>query len=242
MKRLRIFAGPNGSGKSTIRKIVEDVGVHLGIYINADDIKKAINDSHCFDFASYQIQFREEHFWEQFVSSALYLSADGEHIKEGSVVKGNVMYFSDEVNDYFASFLSAYLREELLDSCEKFTFETVMSHPSKLSFIQIAREKGFRIYLYFVALEDPIMNVGRVESRVSQGGHDVPEQKIRERYARCMDLLLNAMELADRVYFFDNSFTAPELFASVEDGRLSFEPDVEYMPGWFKHYVIDKLS
>lgn len=81
-----------------------------------------------------------------------------------------------------------------------------------------------------------------MESRVSQGGHNVPEQKIRERYVRCMNLLLNAMELADRVYFFDNSFTTPKLFAFVEDGRLCFEPDVEYMPGWFKHYVIDKLS
>lgn len=158
MKRLRIFAGPNGSGKSTIRKIVEDTGVHLGVYVNADDIKKEINDSHSFDFASYLNQFDEEHFWKQFESSTLYESADGKQVKEGCVVKGSVLYFSDEVNDYFTSFLSAYLREKLLDSCEKFTFETVMSHPSKLSFIQIAREKGFRIYLYFVALEDPIMN------------------------------------------------------------------------------------
>ena len=51
MKRLRIFAGPNGSGKSTIRQIVEEVGVHLGIYVDADDIKRSINDSHSFDFS-----------------------------------------------------------------------------------------------------------------------------------------------------------------------------------------------
>ena len=43
MKRLRIFAGPNGSGKSTIIKVVTDAGVHLGLYINADEYKKELN-------------------------------------------------------------------------------------------------------------------------------------------------------------------------------------------------------
>ena len=38
-KRLRIFVGQNGSGKSTIIKIVRELGVDLGVYINADDIK-----------------------------------------------------------------------------------------------------------------------------------------------------------------------------------------------------------
>lgn len=38
-KRLRIFAGPNGSGKSTLLKIVSERGIHLGVYINADDLK-----------------------------------------------------------------------------------------------------------------------------------------------------------------------------------------------------------
>lgn len=242
MKRLRIFAGPNGSGKSTIRQIVEDAGVHLGIYVNADDIKRNINDSHSFDFSLYLPQFDTERFWKSFEVSSLYKLAEGEKIKSSSVVKETVIYFSEEVNDYFTSFLSGYLREELLNTCEKFTFETVMSHPSKLDFIRRAREeKGFRIYLYFVSLEDPKMNIGRVESRVLQGGHDVPKQKIEERYARCMDLLFEAMKLADRVYFFDNSFSSPKLFASVEDNILIFEPYVEYMPGWFKHYVIDKL-
>ena len=43
MKRLRIFAGPNGSGKSTIIKVVTDAGVHLGLYINADEYNKELN-------------------------------------------------------------------------------------------------------------------------------------------------------------------------------------------------------
>ena len=128
-----------------------------------------------------------------------------------------------------------------MDSCAKFTFETVMSHPSKLDYIRRARERGFRIYLYFVSLENPLLNKIRVASRVEQGGHDVPDEKIVERYGRCMELLYEVIHLVDRAYFFDNSTSSPKLLATIEDGVLSFVEGVNYMPGWFKHYVVDKL-
>lgn len=48
--------------------------------------------------------------------------------------------------------------------------------------------------------------------------------------------------LADRAYFFDNSASSAKLLATVENGELSFVEGVEYMPGWFKRYVIDKLA
>lgn len=242
VKRLRVFAGPNGSGKSTITKIVSDAGIHLGVYVNADDLKKEINEHACFDFSRYIKNFNVEDFWKMFSQSSLFERANGEQIKNHAEIEGSILYFSGSVNDYFTSFLSNYLREALLDSCERITFETVMSHPSKLGYIRNAKEKGFRIYLYFVALETPVLNKERVASRVLQGGHNVPEEKIEERYGRCMELLYEAIELADRVYFFDNSFSSPKMLATIENGELTFADGVEFMPGWFKRYVIDKLT
>lgn len=55
-------------------------------------------------------------------------------------------------------------------------------------------------------------------------------------------ILYEAILLADRVYFFDNSASSAKLLATVENGELSFVEGVEYMPGWFKRYVIDKLA
>lgn len=244
VKRLRIFAGPNGSGKSTIKKIVEDMNIRLGIYINADDLKLSINSSFGrFDFSLYLDRFDPQSFWDSFLNSSLFLLADGNRIKDNSRTEGSIIYFPEKgVNDYFTSFLSGYLRDKLLDSCEKFTFETVMSHPSKLDYIRKAREKGFRIYLYFVSLENSSLNKKRVASRVSLGGHDVPNDKIEQRYNRCMELLIDVISLADRVFFFDNSSSFPKMFATVENGDLSFVEGVEFMPGWFKRYVIDKIS
>ena len=240
-KRLRIFAGPNGSGKSTLLKVVSDKGIHLGIYINADDLKAIINENHFCSFNDFGLILDLEDFKNKLKSSSLFTKAGGLDLLSGIGQDGNLMVVDQDVNDYFTSFLSDYLRQSLLYCCNKFTFETVMSHPSKLDFIKSAKEQGFRIYLYFVALNDPEMNKGRVETRVLQGGHDVPANKIVERYERTMNLLLDVIRLSDRAFLFDNSYSEPKLFATVEVNEISIEDSVDFVPGWFQLYVLDKL-
>lgn len=240
-KRLRVFAGPNGSGKSTLLRVVSDKGIHLGIYINADDLKAIMNESHLCSFDNFGLALDLDDFKKEFRSSSLFIQAGGSDLLSGIGQDGNVMVVDQDVNDYFTSFLSDYLRHSLLYSCDKFTFETVMSHPSKLDFIKSAKEQGFRIYLYFVALNDPEMSKGRVETRVLQGGHDVPADKIVERYGRTMSLLLDVIRLSDRAFLFDNSYSEPKLFATVEANEISIEDSVDFIPGWFQLYVLDKL-
>lgn len=75
-KRLRIFAGPNGSGKSTITAIVRNAGIHLGKYINADELKGGINETLRFDFATYLPVIDQNDFWARFSQSALFGKAD----------------------------------------------------------------------------------------------------------------------------------------------------------------------
>ena len=55
LPEIVVFAGPNGSGKSTITRLAKTVG----IYINADEIKKA---NHCSDLEAAQTaeRLREE--------------------------------------------------------------------------------------------------------------------------------------------------------------------------------------
>ena len=60
-KRVRIFAGPNGSGKSTIKKIVDEK-VHLGAYVNADEIKVTLSRNRNLDFSLYGLTLHKEHF------------------------------------------------------------------------------------------------------------------------------------------------------------------------------------
>ena len=243
MKRLRIFAGPNGSGKSTIIKVVTDAGVHLGLYINADEYKKELNKTHCFNFSNLNIIPSEQDFQDTYHNSLLFDSSDGKNIsrlimfnKEGFALPSEYM-----VNDYFTSFLADYVRNKLLGNCNKFTSETVMSHPSKLDFICKAQEMKYKVYLYFVSLSDPTLNLNRVQQRVQQGGHDVPPEKIKERYYRTMELLLDAIKLVDKAYIFDNSYSEPKLFASIENDEIKISDNIDYIPTWFQEYVLNKL-
>lgn len=98
------------------------------------------------------------------------------------------------------------LRAACLAARESFSFETVMSHPSKVEVLEAARALGFVTGLYFVATEDPQLNVERVRQRVALGGHPVPEERIVARYHRTLTLLPAAMATADRVVLFDNSY------------------------------------
>lgn len=239
--RLRVFAGPNGSGKSTITQIIKKK-FDLGVYVNADEIKKLLQDERQIDFEQFHIVINRDCFVSLFRESPLSKRADVEKTLEAIDIHDNILYQKEgtEVEDYFVSFIASYIRNSLLETSQKFTFETVMSHPSKLEEMRLAKDHGYKVYLYFVTLASPQLNKLRVQTRVSQGGHDVDGTKIEERYYRTMDLLFDAVKLADNAYLFDNSFGEHKLIAQKENGKMSVL--VEYVPEWFQTYLIDKLD
>lgn len=128
----------------------------------------------------------------------------------------------------------------MLDNVDVFTVETVMSHKSKLKYIELAKEKGYRVYLYFVSTEDVMINISRVSSRVDSGGHSVPEDKIKKRYDKSLDLLYDALKLVDRAYIFDNSLKdKPILFSEYDGHDITILEDA--VPMWIDKYLLKKL-
>lgn len=239
-KKLRVFAGPNGSGKSTLTEKIREKHFSFGVYINADEIKKGILSSHAIDFASYQVDLDFQAFVSFIRNSSLSSKHDVESIVKGLRCEGNVVFFDEEtvVEDYFFQIIADFLREVLITEGKQLTFETVLSHPSKLDLLKRAKQQGYKVYLYFVSLASPDINIERVKSRVVQGGHDVPHDKIIQRYQRSMDNLYTAMTIADSVYLFDNSYQGVNFFARKEDGALHIEK--MYVPQWFDDFVLKK--
>lgn len=242
--RIRMFAGPNGSGKSTIKSIVENkIGPELlGIYINADDIEREIVRYGHLDVSDYGVETIAEEVLDFFRSSA-FLAEKGlsDATARLEFADGKLFFEAVEVNSYFASVAVDFLRQKLLEAGVSFTFETVMSHRSKVDFLKLAQEKGFRTYLYYVATEDPEINVSRVETRVSEGGHNVSREKIIERYRRSLDLLADAVQYANRAYIFDNSSAEKVWVAEVTDNDI-LELKDDAMPNWFKASLWDKFA
>lgn len=139
---------------------------------------------------------------------------------------------------YVAAAIGDWIRGELLAQGKSFTFETVMSHPSKVEFLARAQASGYRTYVYFIATDSPAVNAHRIETRVELGGHAVPTDKIVERYHRCLALIGDVLAHADRAFFFDNSGSEPLWVAEQNPhGKLELKIASTELPGWFRKWV-----
>ena len=87
--------------------------------------------------------------------------------------------------------------------------------------------------LCYIGLAGPQQSVERVAMRVLQGGHDVPVEKLRERYARSLSNLEAAISRLPDVLVYDNSDlnAAYRQIAIFADGQLRYSQ--EPIPQWF---------
>jgi len=108
---------------------------------------------------------------------------------------------------YEASRIAQTLRETLIRSRESFVFETVFSNPvqEKLDFLKKAVADGYAVVLIFIGIDSAETSEIRVCMRVSQGGHDVPTEKLQERFPRILANLKATISGLPLVWIFDNS-------------------------------------
>ena len=219
--RLRVLAGPNGSGKSTIQSELKPEWI--GVFVNADEIERTLKESGGeLSLAMLGIGAKpaavlrrlEQHIKKSSFAKQLGLHSLLGHI---SIDKSLNLNVPGPFNSYLASVLADAIRRELLEEGQTFTFETVMSSRDKVDFMKEARKRGYRVYLYFVATDDPEINLDRVSRRVMLGGHPVPDDKVRKRYRESIDLMTEACDVAHRAYIFDNSGSKHKLLVDVEN-------------------------
>ncbi len=118
------------------------------------------------------------------------------------------------------------LRNECVAKKVDFTFETVLSTPRNLELLQRAKEQGYFIKMFFVLTDSPLVNVARVKTRVSRGGHDVPKDKIISRYDRSLALLPELLKVCDVCNVYDNTAKIPKrIFSKKKDTYRLWETD-----------------
>jgi predicted ABC-type ATPase len=111
-----------------------------------------------------------------------------------------------DVSAYEAAEIADALRRELVRQRESFAFETVFSDPAgeKLAFLNEAAAAGYNVALCFIGISSPELSEERVAMRVSQGGHDVPAEKLAARFPRTLANLKAAIQTLPVVLVFDN--------------------------------------
>lgn len=142
---------------------------------------------------------------------------------------------------YKAAKLAEILRHDLLHAGTSFCFETVFSHPSKIDFIAEAKALSYEIVLVFIHLESNELNQARVAQRVSEGGHNVPVEKIISRIPRTLQNIKKTLPLVDIAQLYDNS---SEEFpfrpvAQIQNGQISQIKNT--LPDWAKELLKEYL-
>jgi predicted ABC-type ATPase len=138
-------------------------------------------------------------------------------------VNADVLAQELHIEPYAAARLADALRKELVNQRESFVFETVFSDPvgEKIAFLKSAAEAGYNTILCFIGTAGPEASEQRVAMRVSQGGHDVPTEKLVQRFPRIQENLKAALRDLPNVWVFDNNDlrTPYRLVATFESGR-----------------------
>lgn len=110
-----------------------------------------------------------------------------------------------------------------------FAFETTLAGRVHARWLRELRASGYIVHLIFVSLPDPELAVARVAERVREGGHHVPEDVVRRRFAAGLTNLLTLYsELVDGWQVYDNADLAgPRLIAwrAGEASAVIADPD-----------------
>jgi predicted ABC-type ATPase len=95
---------------------------------------------------------------------------------------------------------------------ESFAFETTLAGRNYARSIPRWRAHGYRVTLYFLSLPTVEIALSRVAERVRQGGHDVPEEVVRRRFASGLENFeILYKPIVDKWLLYDNSGPEPVL-------------------------------
>lgn len=128
-----------------------------------------------------------------------------------------------------------------------YAFETTLGGRTIVAKL-IAAAATHDVLIWFCGLRDPEQHIARVRLRVAQGGHDIPEDRIRQRCRTSLQNLLGLMPHISLLSVYDNSVDAaigtpvpePRLVLRMEAGRRLFPATLAQArdtPDWAKPLV-----
>lgn len=125
---------------------------------------------------------------------------------------------------YAAGEIAAAARTALIAARLDFCTETVFSHSSKVELVEDAVAAGYDVVMHVMMIPEAL-SAHRVRLRVASGGHDVPVDKLHERYQRLWPLVVEAIPRCHRSILYDNSSdTGPHAVASYRYGLADHTP------------------
>ena len=106
-----------------------------------------------------------------------------------------------------------------IGSHSTFALETTLAGKAQMQLITQAKEAGLAANLLYFSARTPEICLERIARRVAEGGHDVPEDIVRRRFARSLANLPAYLALSDLWRVYEASGPVPML--ALEGRRTS---------------------
>lgn len=143
--------------------------------------------------------------------------------------------------------------ESAIEARRSYAFESTLGGNTIPRLLREAAEAGLRVVVWFVGLSTPEQHIARVRARVASGGHDIPEEMIRQRWDSSRRNVIALMPFLADLWVFDNSqegdssgeaIPPPRELLYWRDGAI-VSPDAEALattPEWAKPIVARALK
>jgi predicted ABC-type ATPase len=168
----------------------------------------------------------------------LYLAKYGIKFVNADLIAKDMDSENPESLSYQAATVAGKIREDLISQGVSFCFETVFSHESKIDFLAQAKANGYKIILVYIHLFDSSLNEARVRQRVSEGGHNVPAEKIHSRIPRTMKQIKTALSIVDEARILDNSSKDDPFQQIIVMKSGNYEAIVNPIPEWARDLLL----
>lgn len=131
-----------------------------------------------------------------------------------------------------------------------FALETTLGGSTIAALLETAHRAGSAVRIWYVGLDGVDLHIARVRSRVADGGHDIPEVRIRERYDRSRENLIRLLPALTELLVLDNSGEGnpargvapnPRMLLHVVEGAIQEMCELSSVPGWAKPLLMAAL-
>ena len=163
------------------------------------------------------------------------------------------LFAGESSTNAVASRLSPRVRhlERAIRGGGSYAFETTLGGRSITRILLGAAAQGRSVRIWYVGLASPELHVERVRARVAAGGHDIPEEKIRERWDSSRKNLIRLLSHLRELALFDNSRDVdisrgeaprPERLLHMKEGEIEWVADPRTVPAWSKPIIQAALT
>ena len=143
------------------------------------------------------------------------------------------------------------LLERVITEKLDFAFETTLGGKTIATLLDQALSQGLEVRIWYVGLDSVERHLARVRSRVAQGGHNIPEERIRERYIQSRINLIRFLPRLTELLVYDNSEEAdprtgtapkPRLILRMVRGKVRETCELIRVPEWAKSILAAALN